>query len=89
MTLKNLKNCDFEELCGLPLCAGALDGTFMKIKKPTEFGDSYFCYKRFIAIIILGCVDGRGIFTYVNAGRHGSVGDSWFSRHGSVQARRL
>ena len=77
--------CDFEELCGLPLCAGALDGTFMKIKKPTEFGDSYFCYKRFIAIIILGCVDGRGIFTYVNAGRPGSVGDSYTYKYSTLR----
>lgn len=73
--------CDFESLCGLPCCAGALDGTFMKIKKPTEFGDSYYCYKHFTAVTVLGCVDGRGIFTYVNAGRPGSVGDSYTYRH--------
>ena len=67
---------DFESLCGLPLCAGAIDGTFMEINKPTEFGDTYYCYKHMMAIIVLGCVDARGIFTYVNAGRPGSVGDS-------------
>ena len=73
--------CDFQSLCGLPLCAGALDGTFMKIRKPTVFGDTYYCYKRYTAIIVLGCVDARGIFTYVNAGRPGSVGDSYTYRH--------
>ena len=67
---------DFEALCGLPFCAGALDSTFMPIKKPEEFGDTYFCYKKFCSIIVLGCVDARGIFTYVNAGRPGSIGDS-------------
>ena len=72
---------DFEALCGLPFCAGALDGTFMPIKKPEEFGDTYFCYKKFCSIIVLGCVDARGIFTYVNAGRPGSVGDSYAFRH--------
>lgn len=72
---------DFKELCGVPMCAGALDGTFMAIKKPTHFGDTYFCYKKFIAIIVLGCVDARGIFTYVNAGRPGSVGDSYTYRN--------
>ena len=72
---------DFEALCGLPCCAGALDGTFMPIKKPEEFGDTYFCYKKFCAILVLGCVDARGIFTYVNAGRPGSVGDSYAFRH--------
>ncbi len=59
------------------LNAGALDGTFMPIKKPEEFGDTYFCYKKFCAMLVLGCVDARGIFTYVNAGRPGSVGDSY------------
>ena len=72
---------DFKSLCGLLLCAGALDGTFMRIRKPSVFGDTYYCYKRFTAIIVLGCVDARGVFTYVNSGRPGSVGDSYTFRH--------
>ena len=72
---------DFESLCGLPLCTGAIDGTFMRIRKPSVFGDTYYCYKRFCSIIILGCVDARGVFTYVNAGRPGSVGDSYTFRY--------
>lgn len=54
--------CDSQALCHLPQCAGALDETFMRINKPVAYVDSYFCYKRFHAIIILGCVDARGIF---------------------------
>ena len=72
---------DFQFSCGLPCCGGALDGTFMSIKKPSDFGDTYYCYKHFSSIIVLGCVDARGIFTYVNAGRPGSVGDSYTYRH--------
>ena len=64
---------DFESLCGLPCCGGALDGTFMQIKKPQIYGDIYYCYKHFTAIIVLGCVDARGIFTYVSAGRPGEI----------------
>ena len=56
----------------------------MPIKKPAEYGDTYFCYKHFNAIIVLGCVDARGIFTYVNAGRPGSVGDSYTFRHSAL-----
>ena len=67
---------DFESLCSMPMCAGTINGTFMQIKKPTEFGDTYYCYKHTMAIIILRCIDGRGIFTYVDAGKPGSVGDS-------------
>ena len=31
----------FEALCGLPCCGGALDSSFMPIKKPADFGDTY------------------------------------------------
>ena len=43
-----------------------------------SFGD---CYRHFTAIIVLVCVDGRRIFTYVNAGRPGSVGDFYTYRY--------
>lgn len=67
---------DFEALACLPQCAGAVDGTFIRIKKPDVYGDSYWCYKNHIAILLLAAVDARGIFTYVNAGNPGSVGDA-------------
>ncbi len=35
-TMEELLDCS-----GLPMCAGALDGTFMKIRKPEDWGDSY------------------------------------------------
>ena len=72
---------DFEALCGLPCCGGALDGTFMAMNKPSDFGDTYFCHKKFIAMTVLACVDARGVFTYVNAGRLGTLGDSYTYRH--------
>ena len=50
--------CDLESLCGLPMCAETIDGTFTQIKKPSEFGDTYYCYKHIMAIIVLGCVKG-------------------------------
>ena len=38
---------EFEELCHLERCAGAVDGTFMKINEPkVDFADSYWCYKK-------------------------------------------
>ena len=49
--------CDFHSLCGLLLGSGAVDGIFIRIKKPTKFGPTYYCYKHFAAIIILGCVE--------------------------------
>ncbi|XP_065189551.1 uncharacterized protein LOC135820166 [Sycon ciliatum] len=67
---------DFQDLCGLPYCGGAIDGTFMEIEKPVAHGDVYWCYKKYPAIMILGTVDARGIFINVNCGRPGSVGDA-------------
>ena len=67
---------DFENLAGVPQCAGAIDGTFMHIVKPKVFDDSYWCYKNHLSILILAVVDARGVFTYVNAGSPGSVGDA-------------
>ena len=54
-----------------------MDGTFMAMKKPSDFGDTYFDNKKFIAFIVLACMDARGIFMYVNTGRLGSVADSY------------
>ena len=53
---------DCVALFGLPCCDGALDGLFMAMEKPAHLGDTYFCDKKFIAIIaiiVLACVDPR------------------------------
>ena len=59
------------------MCAGAIDGCFIPMRKPAgEFGFRYWCYKNFCSIILLGCVDARGVFIYVDVGSPGSVGDA-------------
>eukprot|EP00117_Sycon_ciliatum_P024767 scpid56478/ scgid20707/ len=68
---------DFASLCHLPGVAGALDGTFMHILKPIEHGDACYCYKGYPAIVLLLCVDARGIIAYINAGRAGCMGDAY------------
>jgi hypothetical protein len=67
---------DFELLCHLPGVCGALDGTFVEIGKPTEHGNMFWCYKHKYAITVLAVVDGRGRFSWVDAGKHGSAGDA-------------
>jgi hypothetical protein len=65
------------ELSGLPMCAGAIDGCLIPVKKPHgEQGASFFCYKQHFAILLLGVVDAKGRFTYVDTGVPGSVGDA-------------
>ena len=42
-TLQNM--ADFESLCGLPQCAGAIDGCFIPMETPAgPFGCKYWCY---------------------------------------------
>lgn len=68
---------DFEAVSKLVGCIGAMDGTFFRILQPTEYGDTYYCYKKFNAIIVLvGVCVARGISWYVNAGSPGIVGDA-------------
>jgi hypothetical protein len=74
--LNNVIN-DFQALCGLPQCGGAIDGCFIPIKRPSgTFGYKYWCYKGHDAILLLAVVDARGLFTYIHVGNPGSVGDA-------------
>lgn len=66
----------FEGLCFLPMCVGALDGTFMRIVKPCGDGDAYWCYKKYPSIIVLALVNHEGRFIYVSSGSPGSIGDA-------------
>lgn len=68
---------DFEELCQLPQCVGAVDGCLIPIKRPTgPWGFRYYCYKGFHALLLLAVVDARGYFTYIRSGYAGCVGDA-------------
>lgn len=64
----------FRNLSFLPSCVGAIDGTSIRMEKPKEYGDTYHCYKKFVSIILLACVDANGLFTYTHAGTPGSCG---------------
>jgi hypothetical protein len=62
---------------GLPLCAGALDGSFINILRPPGVHSyRYYCYKHYDAIILLAACDARGVFTFATAGQPGCVGDA-------------
>lgn len=67
----------FGSLCSLPMCVGAVDGALMKITQASlQRGYVFSCCKKYSAIIILVCVDHRGLITHISAGQPGSLGDA-------------
>lgn len=61
----------------LPQCAGAMDGCFIPIRRPSgPFGSRYWCYKSMDAIILLAVVDSDGRFMWIQVGNPGCVGDA-------------
>ena len=79
----------FEKMANLPMCCGAVDGTFVRMVKPEHYGDLYWCYKQHPAVLLLACVDSRGLFTYVDVGAPGSVGDAAVYNNSVLRARFL
>ena len=66
----------FHAEAGLPLCVGAVDGTFFHINRPLQWAQSYWCYKRHYGIMVLACCTSQLKFTWVACGDAGSVGDA-------------
>jgi hypothetical protein len=78
---------DFEALAGLSGCAGAIDGCMIPMTRPNRiFGNRWWCYKGFYAMLLLAVVDARGYFTYVRAGEPSSVGDAASFNSSSLSA---
>ena len=55
---------------------GAIDGTFIKIRRPKNHSNHYYCRKMFIALHKLAMCDWTGRFTYVQVGDPGNTHDS-------------
>lgn len=74
----------FERLCGFPNVIGAIDGTHIKIRAPSEDADSYINRKGFYSINVQVVCDSLGRFTHIYAGQVGSVHDSRVFRNSPV-----
>lgn len=66
----------FEDQCGLPQVGGAIDGSHIPIKAPTDEPDAYYNRKGFHSIVLQAVVDCFLTFTDVFVGYPGRVHDA-------------
>lgn len=74
----------FESLTDLPNVVGAIDGTHIKIKTPTQSGPDYFSRLQQHDVVVQAVADGEKRFLVVAAGFPGSMHDSRVLRNSSL-----
>lgn len=66
----------YKEKWGFPCCAGAIDGTHVPIRAPTENHSDYVNRKSYHSVVMQAVVDSRYIFRDIVVGWPGSVHDA-------------
>ena len=72
---------DFANKWQFPHCCGAIDGKHVAIQKPADSGTTYYNYKGFFSIVLMGMCDADYKFIFAAVGSEGSLSDrAIFSR---------
>lgn len=66
---------DFDHIWQFPHCLGALDGRHITLRVPISDGAYYHNFKGTNSIVLLGLVDAKYRFIYVNIGVNGRISD--------------
>jgi hypothetical protein len=67
---------EFNDICKMPNCIGSIDGKHCHINCPPNSGSSYFNYKSFHSMNLLGVADANCCFTPTDVGALGRENDS-------------
>lgn len=78
---------EFNEMWQFLHCFGALDGRHIEFRAPISTGSFYYNYKGTKSIVLLGLVDAKYKFLYVNVGVNGHVSDGVYIIKVDLHAR--
>lgn len=65
----------FAKRWNYPGCIGAVDGKHIRIKRPPDSGSTFYNYKGFYSLVLMGVVNGNYEFLYANVGAEGKTAD--------------
>ena len=75
---------EFEAKYGMMQCFGCIDGTHIKIRRPLENSQDYFCYKQYFSLNVQAVCNYRGLFLDVDCRWPGSVHDAKMFANSSI-----
>lgn len=71
----NTISSDFYDKRGFPHVLGAVDGKHIIIRRPSNSGSLYYCYKKSFTVVLLAVCDSNYKFLYAQCGSFGSESD--------------
>ncbi|XP_053592986.1 uncharacterized protein LOC128667346 [Microplitis demolitor] len=77
----------FRRINNFPGIIGAIDGSHIPIKKPSEYGNSYINRKSFASVLLQGVCDHNKLFIDVYAGQPGSIHDATLFKKSDLYER--
>ncbi|XP_057308742.1 uncharacterized protein LOC130647044 [Hydractinia symbiolongicarpus] len=66
---------EFETMWQFPNCIGGMDGNHIALYHPKLSGSTYYNYKGFFSLVLLGIIDARYRFIFVDIGCQGRLSD--------------